>query len=75
MNSFRQNLQTVRTKYLISMLFCKTSTGYSVTSKSIALHNLNTIKSRVFNKNGDIATKAHKMHLETLIANVLKVIK
>jgi hypothetical protein len=65
----------VRTKYLIHILFCKTSSSESVTSKSIALHNLNTIKSWVSNKNGVVATKEHKVHLETLIAIVLKVIK
>jgi hypothetical protein len=74
-NSFRQNLQAAYTKGLISILFGKTSSRYSVASKSMAIYNLNTIKSWIRNKNGDIATKAHKLHLETLITNALKEIK
>jgi hypothetical protein len=74
-NSFRQNLQAAYTKGLISILFGKTSSRYSVASKSMAIYNLNAIKSWVRIKNGDIATKAHKLHLETLITNALKEIK
>jgi hypothetical protein len=74
-NSFRQNLQAAYTKGLISMIYGKTSSRYSVASKSMAIYNLKTIKSWVRNKNGDIATKAHKVHLETLITNGLKEIK
>jgi hypothetical protein len=74
-NSFRQNLQAAYTKGLISMIYGKTSSRYSVASKSMAIYNLKTIKSWVRNKNGDIATKAHKAHLETLITNALKEIK
>jgi hypothetical protein len=74
-NSFRQNLQAAYTKGLISMIYGKTSSRYSIASKSMAIYNLKTIKSWVRNKNGDIATKAHKAHLETLITNALKEIK
>jgi hypothetical protein len=74
-NSFRQNLQAAYTKGLISMISGKTSSRYSVASKSMAIYNLNSIKTLMRSKKGDIATKAHKAHLEILITNVLKEIK
>ncbi|WP_299668049.1 zinc-dependent metalloprotease [uncultured Polaribacter sp.] len=74
-NSFRQNLQAAYTKGLIGMISGKTSSRYSVASKSMAIYNLNNIKSWVANNKGDIATKAHKAHLKTLITNALKEIK
>jgi hypothetical protein len=74
-NSFRQNLQAAYKKGLISMISGKTSSRYSVASRSMAIYNLNSIKTLLRSKNGDIATKAHKAHLEILITNVLKEIK
>ncbi|TXD54425.1 MULTISPECIES: zinc-dependent metalloprotease [unclassified Polaribacter] len=74
-NSFRQNLQAVYTKQLIGMLTGKASSRFSVASKSMAIYNLNNIKMWVSNAKGDIATKAHKNHLKTLITNAMKEIK
>ena len=74
-NSFRQNLQAVYTKRLIAMLVGKTSSRFTVASKSMAIYNLNTIKTWVRNGKGDVATKAHKNHLKTLITNAMKEIK
>ncbi|WP_439127717.1 zinc-dependent metalloprotease [Polaribacter sp.] len=74
-NSFRQNLQAAYVKGLINMISGRTSSRYSVPSKSMAIYNLNTIKSWVSNNRGDLATKAHKTHLKTLITNALKEIK
>jgi hypothetical protein len=74
-NSFRQNLQAVYTKRLIDMASGKASSRFTVASKSMAIYNLKTIKSWVSNGRGDIATKAHKNHLKTLITNTMKEIK
>ena len=74
-NSFRQNLQAVYTKRLISMISGKTSNRFSVAAKSMAIYNLKNIKTWVSNKTGDLATKAHKNHLKTLITNAMKEIK
>jgi hypothetical protein len=74
-NSFRQNLQAVYTTQLIGMLTGKTSSRFTVASKSMAIYNLNAIKAWVSNGKGDVATKAHKNHLETLITNAMKEIK
>jgi len=41
----------------------------------MAIYNLKNIKSWVSNGSGNIATKAHKNHLKTLITNVMKEIK
>lgn len=74
-NSFRQNLQAVYTKQLIGMISGKASGRFSVASKSMAIYNLKNIKTWVSNGTGDIATKAHKNHLKTLITNAMKEIK
>ncbi|MEE9408627.1 MAG: zinc-dependent metalloprotease [Polaribacter sp.] len=74
-NSFRQNLQAAYTKGLISIISGKASSRYSVASKSMAIYNLKNIKNWVSNNSGDIATKAHKNHLKTLITNTMKEIK
>ncbi|MDO6674682.1 zinc-dependent metalloprotease [Tenacibaculum sp. 1_MG-2023] len=72
-NSFRQNLQTEYTKMLLKMISSKSK--YTNASKSMALYNLNKIKSWVSNDVGNIATKAHKSQLKLLINNNLKDIK
>ncbi|MDX8553314.1 zinc-dependent metalloprotease [Tenacibaculum sp. 1B UA] len=72
-NSFRQNLQTEYTKMLLKMISSKSK--YTNASKSMALYNLNKIKSWVSNGVGNIATKAHKSQLKLLINNNLKDIK
>ena len=74
-NSFRQNLQAVYTKRLIDMITGKASSRFSVASKSMAIYNLKNIKTWVSNGTGDLATKAHKNHLKTLITNAMKEIK
>lgn len=74
-NSFRQNLQAVYTKQLIDMVTGKASSRFTVASKSMAIYNLEKIQSWVSNNRGDIATKAHKNHLKTLITNAMKEIK
>lgn len=74
-NSFRQNLQAVYVKRLIAMITGTTSSRFSVASQSMAIYNLNNIKTWVSNGTGDLATKAHKNHLKTLITNAMKEIK
>ena len=74
-NSFRQNLQAVYTKRLISMISGKSSSRFTVASKSMAIYNLKNIKTWVSNGTGNLATKAHKNHLKTLITNAMKEIK
>ena len=74
-NSFRQNLQAVYTKRLIEMITGRTSGRFSVAAQSMAIYNLNNIKTWVSNGTGDVATKAHKNHLKTLITNALKEVK
>jgi hypothetical protein len=74
-NSFRQNLQAVYTKRLINMIVGKSSGRFIVAAKSMAIYNLKNIKTWVSNGTGDVATKAHKSHLKTLITNAMKEIK
>jgi hypothetical protein len=74
-NSFRQNLQAVYTKRLIAMISGKASSRFTVAAKSMAIYNLENIKTWVSNGKGDLATKAHKNHLKILITNAMKEIK
>ncbi len=74
-NTFRQNLQAVYTKRLISMVVGKAANRFSPTSQSMAIYNLKNIKTWVSNGTGNISTKAHKNHLKTLINNTMKEIK
>ena len=74
-NSFRQNLQAAYTKRLIDMITGKSSSKFTVAAKSMAIYNLKNIKSWVTKETGNIATKAHKNHLKTLITNAMKEIK
>jgi hypothetical protein len=73
-NTFRQNLQLEYTNMLIGMLTGKQSGRYTHTSKSMALYNLKQIRSMA-TINGNIASKAHKQHLRTLIDNALEEVK
>ncbi|GAA3655590.1 zinc-dependent metalloprotease [Flavivirga jejuensis] len=73
-NSFRQNLQLAYTNMLINMLTGKQSNRYTNHAKSMALYNLKNIKKMASNT-GNIASRAHKQHLRTLIDNALKEIK
>ena len=74
-NSFRQNLQATYTKGLISIISGKSSGRYPIAAKSMAIYNLKNIQNWVSNTTGNIATKAHKNHLKTLITNAMKEIK
>lgn len=73
-NSFRQNLQLEYTNMLISILTGKQSGKYTHNSKSMALYNLKAIRTMAA-PSGDIASRAHKQHLRTLIDNALKEVK
>jgi hypothetical protein len=73
-NTFRQNLQLEYTNILISMLTGKQSSLFTNNSKSMALYNLKAIRTMA-SPVGDIASRAHKQHLRTLIDNALKEIK
>ena len=74
-NSFRQNLQAAYTKGLIKIISGKSNNRYPIAAKSMAIYNLKNIKNWVSNGKGDIASKAHKNHLRTLITNAMKEIK
>ncbi|OBQ52551.1 zinc-dependent metalloprotease [Tamlana sp. s12] len=73
-NSFRQNLQLEYTQMLIDMLTGKQSGRYTNNAKSMALYNLKNIRNWS-TPSGDIASKAHKQHLKTLIDNATKEVK
>jgi hypothetical protein len=73
-NSFRQNLQLEYTNMLIRALTGKQSGRYTYNSKSMALYNLKAIRTMAA-PSGNIASKAHKQHLRTLIDNSIKEIK
>jgi hypothetical protein len=74
-NSFRQNLQVLYTKKLISILDNKTGKSYSTIAKTMALYNLKNILKMLNSKSVDITTRAHKGYLKTLITNTIKEIK
>ena len=73
-NSFRQNLQVEYTNRLIGMLVGDSAKRYDNNSKSMAIYNLNKIKTMA-SPSGDVSTRAHKLHLRTLIDNAMKEIK
>ena len=74
-NSFRQNLQAIYVKRLINMVTGTTKNRFIPAAQSMAIYNLKKVRTWVGNGTGDIATKAHKTHLRTLIDNALKEIK
>jgi hypothetical protein len=74
-NTFRQNLQIAYTKNLISMVSGSGTGKYISTARSMAIYNLKKINKIASNSSGDISTKAHRLHLRTLIENALKEIK
>ncbi|WP_046755558.1 zinc-dependent metalloprotease [Kordia jejudonensis] len=74
-NSVRQNLQIEYTNMLIEMLTGKSSRRFNNIAKSMAVYNLKNIRKYAANGLGDLATKAHKTHLKTLIDNAMKEIK
>ncbi len=73
-NSFRQNLQLEYTNMLISMLTGKSNSKFTNNAKSMALYNLKAIRNMA-TPSGNMASKAHKQHLRTLIDNAVKEIK
>jgi hypothetical protein len=73
-NSFRQNLQLEYTNMLINILTGKQNSRYTHTAKSMALYNLKAIRAMAA-PSGNIASRAHKQHLRTLIDNALKEVK
>ncbi len=74
-NTMRQNLQLAYTKKLIAMVTGKSAGRYMPVVQSHAVYFLNQIRRMAAGNSGDISTKAHKMHLTTLIDNALNEIK
>lgn len=74
-NTFRQNLQVLYTRMLIDMVTGESSHEYMPVAQSHAVYFLKEIRKMAGTATGDIATKAHKSHLSTLIDNALKEIK
>ncbi|TBN00458.1 DUF5117 domain-containing protein [Hyunsoonleella flava] len=73
-NTFRRNLQLEYTEMLLEMITGKTSSRYAHNAKSMALYNLKRIRTMAA-PSGNIASRAHKEHLRTLIDNGLKELK
>ena len=73
-NSFRQNLQLEYTNILIDMLTGKQNKEFNNSAKSMALYNLKAIRTMA-SPSGNVASRAHKQHLRTLIDNALKEVK
>ncbi len=71
----RQNLQAVYVKRLIGMVTGRSANRFSITSQSMAIYNLKRVRTWVSNGTGNLATKAHKTHIKTLIDNAMKEIK
>ena len=57
------------------MLIGKQKDKYSNNVKSMALHNLMTIRTMASPTIGNTSSRAHKQHLRTLIDNALKEVK
>ena len=74
-NSFRQNLQVAYTKKLISIVIGNNAGKYISSAKAMAIYTLKNINKKAINNSGDVSTKAHRLHLRTLIDNALKEIK
>ncbi|MFK7747012.1 MAG: hypothetical protein AB8B65_01345, partial [Kordia sp.] len=70
-----QNLQIEYTSMLIEMLTGRSNGRFNNIAKSMAIYNLKTIRRYTVNGLGNLATKAHKAHLKTLIDNAMKEIK
>ena len=72
-NSFRRHLQFYYVKNTLIKMVTEIS-SLSSTSRSIAYYNLNKIKSWLskYKDSGDLASRAHKKYLKTLISNALK---
>ena len=69
-DGFRQNLQIVYTKRLIDIISSEKGKRYKNHAKSLALLNLNEIM-KSMSSNGNISSRAHKMHLKSIIEKAL----
>ena len=69
-DSFRQNLQIVYTKRLVDIISSDKGKRYKNHAKSLALLNLNEIMESI-NSNGNMSSRAHKMHLKSIIEKAL----
>ena len=69
-DGFRQNLQIVYTKRLVDIISSDKGKRYKNHAKSLALLNLNEIMESI-NSNGNISSRAHKMHLKSIIEKAL----
>ena len=69
-DSFRQNLQILYTKRLIDIISSDKGKRYKNHAKSLALLNLNEIMESI-NSDGNISSRAHKMHLKSIIEKAL----
>lgn len=69
-DSFRQNLQIVYTKRLVDIISSDKGKRYKNHAKSLALLNLNEIMESI-NSDGNISSRAHKMHLKSIIEKAL----
>ena len=70
-DSFRQNLQIVYTNRLIDIISSDKGKSYKNHAKSLALYNLNDVMKSLNNK-GNISSRAHKMHLKSIIETALE---
>jgi hypothetical protein len=69
-DSFRQNLQIIYTKRLVDIISDDKGKSYKNHAKSLALFNLNDILQSISSK-GNTSSKAHKMHLKSIIEKAL----
>ena len=69
-DSFRQNLQIIYTKRLVDIVSSDKGKRYKNHAKSLALLNLNEIMESI-NSNGNISSRAHKMHIKSIIEKAL----
>ena len=69
-DGFRQNLQIVYTKRLVDIISSDKGKRYKNHAKSLALLNLNEIMESI-NSDGNISSRAHKMHLKSIIEKAL----
>jgi len=60
---------------LINALTGRNKARYTHAAKSMILYNLKSIQRMSSNSNGNVASKAHKSHLKTMVDNALKEIK
>ena len=69
-DSFKQNLQIIYTKRLVDIISNDKGKSYKNHAKSLALYNLNDILESISFK-GNTSSKAHKMHLKSIIEKAL----